>query len=473
MTKLVLSLLSLFLLSLTVEAQQSTAPESGADVLRQFDDATDALVAKVLPAVVQIDVSGYGAPEDNKRSDAGVISRQRAIGSGVVVEPDGYIMTNAHVVAGAQRIRVTIRPTFMELIVGGTSLMRRQRVYDAKLIGSNQTVDLALLKIDEKGLPFIPLKEQYAVRLGQIVLAVGSPEGLGHTVTRGSVSAVGRQVDPDRPMVYIQTDAPINPGNGGGALVDRDGNMIGLNTFILSEGGGSEGLGFAIPKPVVRYVYQEFKEHGRLRRVTIGANAQNIAADLAVGLKLARDWGVVISDVLPGGPADKAGLKPKDVIVTVDNRVIDSLPKFSAFLYLHRRGQPMEMEVLRGGETVKLSITAVETPEGIESLADLIDPQTSLVAPIGVFALDLTPKIAENLPGLRSEDGVLVVARTDHEPKLFADLAAGDVIRAINGNRLASVDRLRSDLSRYKLGEPIVLEVERQGVFKFVAFEME
>jgi serine protease Do len=474
-TRLVRLLAILLTASVCGNAQNpSTLKDSGAEILRQYDEAMDALAAKVLPAIVQIDVSGYGAPEDSKDQDStDTISRQRALGSGVIVDPDGYIMTNNHVVAGAQRIRVTITPITRELTTGNTNLLRSQRVYDAKVLGSNRDVDLALLKIDAKELPFIPLNENFSVRLGQTVLAVGSPEGLEHSVTRGIVSGVGRQIDPDRPMVYIQTDAPINPGNSGGALVDRDGNLVGLNTFILTQGGGSEGLGFAIPEPVVRFVYQEFRQHGRLRRVTIGAHAQDITPDLAAGLKLQRDWGVVISDVLPGSPAEAAGLLPKDIVLTVDNRVVDSLPKFGAFLYLHRHDQPVAMEILRGDQPRKLVIKAVESPTGVESLADLIDPQKDLLAPLGIFALDLTPKLAESLPDLRSKNGVVVVARTDFEPRLDAELAAGDVIRSVNGKPVANSEALSSALAKFKVGDPVVLEVERKGVFQFVTFETE
>ena len=276
-------------------SKTSATPEHN-DILKQYDDSLDALAEKVLPAVVQIEVSGFGARETKGGGDddVGVIERQRAIGSGVIVDPDGYIMTNAHVVNGAQRIRVIITPTPAELVAFKSSFSNRQRTYEAKLLGINRLVDLALIKIDAKDLPYIPLRLDFRVRLGQVVLAVGSPEGLEHTVTRGIVSAVGRQIDPNRPMVYIQTDAPINPGNSGGALVDRDGNLVGLNTFIYTEGGGSEGLGFAIPAPAVLFAYHEFREHGRIRRAEIGANAQPITSDLAEGLKLPQDWGVII-----------------------------------------------------------------------------------------------------------------------------------------------------------------------------------
>lgn len=163
------------------------------------------------------------------------------------------------------------------------------------------------------------------------MLAIGSPEGLDHTVTKGIVSAEGRQPELDRPMVYVQTDAPISPGNRGGPWIDRDGSLTGINTFILNAAGGSEGLGFAIPEPAVRFVFNELREHGWVRQTSIGANPQTITPTLAAGLKLPEDWGVIISDVSPGGPADKAGLKPRDILVSMDGRPTDSLPKIQRF----------------------------------------------------------------------------------------------------------------------------------------------
>jgi len=465
-----------------------SVPMSATDIFRMYDEALDAVVEKVLPGVVRIEVSGFGRSEElSKGKAAEVVSRQRSLGSGVIVDPDGYIMTNAHVVAGAQRIRVTIAPTLMEMSTGNTSLLSKERVYDAKLLGMDRSVDLALVKIEEKNLPFIPLREQYSVRLGQIVLAIGSPVGLDHTVTRGIISAVSRQVDLDQPMVHVQTDAPINPGSSGGALIDRDGNLVGLNTFTIGEGNSSEGLGFAIPEPVVRFAYREFREHGHLRRPTIKAHAQAITPDLAAGLKLPRDFGVVISDVVLGGPANKAGIEPRDVIAKVDNQEIDSLPRFSTMLFLHDRNRPIEVEVLRGHEIMKCSIIAVEASkridgmaegidsmaEEVDSMADLVDPQTNLVSALGVFVLEVTDKAAEGLSDLRSAQGLVVAAKVDYAPQLDAELEVGDVIRSMNGVPLSHPKDLRAELARHHPGDAIVLEIERKRVFQFIAFEME
>jgi serine protease Do len=441
-------------------------------VLRDLDQAMDEVAERVLPAVVQISVSGFG-PSRGRGSSENVIERQRGVGSGVIVDPSGYVITNAHVVTGAQRIQVVMRSVNTELVPGKTSLLHKQRTFEAKLIGTHRLTDLALLKIDAADLPAIPLKDEYKARLGQTVLAVGSPAGLDHTVTKGIISALGRQTDLDHPMIYIQTDAPINPGNSGGALVDRDGGLVGINTFIYSQGGGSEGLGFAIPEPTVRFVYEELKRYGRVRQTLIGASAQTITPTLAAGLKLPQDWGVVVSDVVPGGPADKAGLKSRDIVAAVDKREIDSLPKFAASLFLHRHDQAVEMDVLRGTETLKLYIPAVEAEGGVESLADLIDPQNGLIQPLGIFVLDLKKPITDMLPDLRSSSGVVVAGRVDYTPPVDTDLASGDVICSLNGIRLPSASHLRSELGHFKTGDPVVLEVERQGRFQFVSFVME
>ena len=456
--------------STTTRGSAPAKPGSGLSALRDFDSSVQEVAQRVSPAVVQILVSGLGA---SRRQVEGVLERQRGIGSGVIIDPNGYIITNAHVVAGAQRIRVVLSRVATELVPEKTSFLMRPRTFEARLVGSNGFTDLALLKIEDKNLPHLPLKEDFSLHLGQTVLAIGSPEGLQHTVTMGIVSAPGRQTEPDRPMIYVQTDAPINPGNSGGALVDRDGNLVGINTFIYSKSGGSEGLGFAIPQPTVRFVYQELKEHGHVRRNLIGANAQTITPTLAEGLKMPRDWGVVISDVLPGGPADKAGLQSRDIVLTIDNIAIDSLPRFTARLYVHPHDQPITMSVQRESGPVTLTIHPVDAPAGVDSLTDLIDPQQSLIPQLGIFVLDLSKALENNFPKVRSSSGVIVVGRVDYAPPIETNLDVGDVIQAFNGMEINDAAGLRTGLSRLKTGDPVVLRVERDGAYQFVPFELE
>ena len=312
-------------------------PADRDDTLEKLNTALESLAARVSPAVVQILVTGYGPLREEDRSQTAYIVRQKAVGSGVIVDPTGYIMTNAHVVEGAQRIRVAL-PLPMGDSAGQVPIGKR-RILEARLIGQHKETDLALLKIDETDLPTLPLVSQQRPHVGQLVFAIGSPEGLQNSVTMGVVSALARQPDPAKSLTYLQTDAPINPGNSGGPLVDMNGAVLGINTFILSQGGGSEGLGFAIPARVVDFVYHSLRKYGHVHRVEIGAAAQEITPTLAEGLHLPQRWGVVVDDVKPGGPAAAAGLQIQDIILTADDRRIETLPSLSAALYLHRLDQ--------------------------------------------------------------------------------------------------------------------------------------
>ena len=267
-----------------------TRPAEPPAVLQQLNSAIEQLTARISPAVVQIVVSGYGALEENNRGQTALVTREKAIGSGVIVDPDGYIMTNAHVVEGAQRIHVALPSPSVDF-PDRMMPVGKQRVVEARLIGLHRETDLALLKVDQTGLPTLSLGSRRPVHQGQLVFAMGSPEGLENSVTMGVVSAVARQADPSRPMVYIQTDAPINPGNSGGPLVDTEGYVVGINTFILSAAGGSEGLGFAIPARVVQFVYESLRKYGHVHRIEVKAGAQTITDSLARGLGLAQNWG--------------------------------------------------------------------------------------------------------------------------------------------------------------------------------------
>src|SRR5271163_306985 len=458
------------------ESSQAPAVVAGQGILQQYDQAIDEVAEKAMRSVVEIEVTGFGKPEDdddNSGEDQQVLQRQRALGSGVIVDPDGYIVTNNHVVAGALRIHVILKAATVELAVGSTKLSNPQRVYEAKLIGTSRYADLAVIKIEAKDLPYIPLPSNFSIRLGQTVIAIGAPQGLDHTVTKGIISAVGRQPEVDRPMVYVQTDAPINPGNSGGPLIDRDGNLVGINTFIYSAGGGSEGLGFAIPEPVVRFVYQELKAHGFVPAVSIGAHAQTITPDLAAALKLAQDHGVIFSDIDAGGPAEAGGLKQKDVLAAIDGTPIDSFPKYTAYLYLHKRGTPLQMTVQRNGKPVELSITPIAALPMVDSLSDLINPRRDLIPSLGIFVIDLNDMVAAALPGLRSKHGVVVAGVLEEEPATMANLEVGDVVRSINGKPLTTSDELRQQLAGMRPGDPVALEVERQSVLQYVAFEIE
>jgi serine protease Do len=442
-------------------------------LLIQLNGALESLAAKVSPAVVQILVTGYGPlrEREDDRSQAALIVRQHAVGSGVIVDANGYVMTNAHVVEGAQRIRVAL-PLPMGDSAGQVPIGKR-RILEARLIGQHKETDLALLKIEETELPTLPLVSQRP-RVGQLVFAIGSPEGLQNSVTMGVISALARQPDPTKALSYLQTDAPINPGNSGGPLVDMNGSVLGINTFILSQGGGSEGLGFAIPARVVDFVYHSLRKYGHVHRVEIGAGAQEITPTLAEGLHLPQRWGVVVDDVKPDGPAAAAGLQVQDIILTADDRRIETLPSLSAALYLHRIDQVVKLEILRGNEKKTLYIPAIESRDHMDELMDTVNPDNSLIPRLGVLAIDLTGDLRSKLgSSLRIPSGVIVVGRAADLILPDTGLLAADVIHQLNLTPIDSVNTLRTAVGALKTDDAVVLQVERDGGLQYVSFEME
>jgi serine protease Do len=450
--------------------QQALTAASAPSTLVQLNSELVNLATKVSPAVVQILVTGYGPVRDENRSETALIVRQHAVGSGVIVDPNGYIMTNAHVVEGAQRIQVALPLPMADS--GAQVPIGKRHILDAKLLGQHKETDLALLKIDETDLPTLPLNTQRP-HVGQLVFAIGSPEGLQNSLTMGVVSAVARQADPSKALTYIQTDAPINPGNSGGPLVDMDGTVLGINTFILSQGGGSEGLGFAIPARVVDFVYRSLRKHGHVHRVEIGAASQEITPTLADALHLARHWGVIVVDVTPGGPAEAAGLKIQDIILEADDRHIETLPSLESALYLHRIDKPVKLDILRGDERKTIYIPAVEHRDAMDQIIDSINPENSLIPRLGVLAIDLTDDLRQQLSSLRIPSGVIVVGRAADLILPDTGLQAGDVIHSMNGTSIDSVNQLRSMTHDLKTGAPVALQVERDGGLTYVSFEVE
>jgi serine protease Do len=440
------------------------------DMLTQLSQSLQQLAGKVSPAVVQITVTGWGTAQDSDRATQAIIVRQQAMGAGVIVDPDGYIMTNAHVVAGARRIRVTLgpRPTASDHGSPGGQV----RVLDATVIGSESRVDLALLKIDATNLPALRFNLDRAPQPGELVFAIGSPIGLRNSVTMGVISSAWRQPDPDNPMVYLQTDAPINPGNSGGPLVDVTGAVVGLNTFVMNGGAGVEGLGFAIPARIVDFVYQNLKKYGRVDQAEIGVVAQTITPVMAKGLGLTQDWGVVIADVIPHAPADVAGLRPADIILAVDGHPMPDLHEFTASLYLHSPQQVLHVEALRGTQRLSFTVPALRA-HGTDEFATAPDLMKGHIQPLGILGLDVDHRLRALLPHLRMDTGVMVLGRARGFDSIEAGLQVGDVIHSLNGTSVESVAQLRSAVARLASGDSVVLQIERLGQFQYLAFEID
>jgi serine protease Do len=270
----------------------------------------------------------------------------------VIVDPDGYILTNAHVVRGAQRLRVEL-PTPP---AGRSILAARSRTVSAQLVGIDVETDLAVLRVEERNLPTVAFADSDAVSAGQLVLAFGSPLGLSNSVTLGVVSAVARQLEPESPMIYLQTDAPINPGSSGGALVDVQGRLVGINTLIMSQAGGNEGVGFAAPSNIARAVFEQIRKSGYVRRGEIGVRAQTITPVLAAGLGLDRTAGAIVADVRPGSTAAKMDIRPGDLVLALDGKPIENGRQLHVSLYRHVVGEVITLDILRDGQTMKFPV---------------------------------------------------------------------------------------------------------------------
>ena len=456
--------------------QAGAAPRGGADAsgpltLEALSTAFEALSRRVSPSVVQVVVTGYGTVDEQAPSADALLGLRRSGGSGVILDPSGYIVTNSHVIEGARRVQVLV-PRQAEN-GRSTSIVRpRGMAMDATIVGVDAETDLAVLKVDAKNLPALPVGDSDALRQGQIVFAFGSPLGLDNSVSMGIVSAVGRQLELDDPMVYIQTDAPINPGNSGGPLVNAAGRLVGINTLILSQSGGNEGLGFAAPSNIVRTVFDQIRAKGRVRRGTIGVSAQTVTPMLAQALKLPQDYGVILGDVFPQTPAALAGLQIGDLVLTLDGKPMENGRQFDVNLYRRAVGDMVMLEVLRGDKTLKVPVAVAERPGDPERFSDLVSPERNVVARLGVLALDVNDRIASMIGGLRLGRGVLVAARSADAPSAEQGLEAGDLIVSMNGVPVLTLVELRSAVGRLPARAPVVLQIQREGQLMFIALEI-
>jgi serine protease Do len=439
--------------------------------LATFSADLQALVQRVGPSVVQINVSGYAVAETAGSGTADtLLERQRSTGSGVIVDASGYVITNYHVVSGARRVQVVLAPDRGE---AGTSIVRpRGRTLTATIVGVDEETDLAVLKVNATGLPTIAFGDSDTLRAGQVVCAFGSPLGLENSMTMGVVSAVGRQLTADDSMVYIQTDAPINPGNSGGALVDIQGRIVGINTLILSQGGGNEGLGFAAPSNIVRTVFEQITKWGRVKRGTIGVSAQTITPTLAEALKLPRDSGVILADVFPEEPGAAAGLKIGDIVLSLNGKTMENGRQFDVNLYRLAAGDVATIEVLRGTAQTKVPVAIAEREGDPTRFSDMVTPERNLVARLGILALDINATLAAAVGGLRGPGGVLVAARALNVGAEYG-LEVADVILSLNGTTVKSLAELRSMIGRLPDNAPVALQVQREGQLRFLSFEIE
>jgi serine protease Do len=445
----------------TLQAQSSLRALSG-----QFEG----LVEKTDPAVVQIVVRAFTSSDQESTS---VIRSAKGNGSGAIVSADGYIVTNSHVVANARRIQVLV-PRIMEPRPKASSVLRAHgKLVNATLVGQDRETDIAVLKIEEdKPLPHLAFGDSESLKEGQLVFAFGSPLGLDNSVTMGIISATARQVRPDDPMIYIQTDAAINPGNSGGPLVDSDGRLIGINTFILTNSGGSEGIGFAAPSNIVKAVYEQIREHGRVRRGQVGVLAQTITPFMAEALQLDRDGGVLIEDVTPSSPADAAGLKIGDVVLTLNGKLLENARQLGVNIY-QNAGKTIQLEILRGKTPMKLGVAVLERPRDPDRLLAHLNGEQSRFRRLGVLAVELDQNVIPLYPALRQYTGVAIAGITSDLSLEAGRLQPGDIIHRINQEDVLNLTGLRKVLEEYKHGQPVAVQIERGGQMQFILIEID
>ena len=456
---------------------------SGARTQIVFDQGFSPVVKSAAPAVVNISSSRVvRAPEGNPLgpADESILRRffgedfmrqfriprerrEHSLGSGVIVNSNGYILTNSHVVMGATNVKVALSD---------------RREMPGKIIGVDPGTDIAVVKIDTDHLSVLPFGDSSKVEVGDIALALGNPFGLGRTVTMGIVSATGRGgLGIEDYEDFIQTDASINPGNSGGALINVRGELIGVNTAILSPSGGSLGIGFAVPSNMVRTVMDQIVKTGKVTRGYIGVSVQDITPELAAAMKIPQTRGALIGDLDPKGPAAQNGLQSGDVIVEADGKAIEDSRMLRLIVGSKAPGTQHSLGVLRNGQprnvTVKLDqlpvkeTASTETPTRQKGSA----PET-IQSRIGVAAVELTPEIAQHLKVPDDVKGVVVADVEEGSPAAEAGLQLGDVVQEVNHKPVHTVADFYSQLTAARGSNPILLLLNRDGHTLYAAIDV-
>ena len=375
---------------------------------------------------------------------------QRSLGSGVIVSADGYVLTNHHVVDGAEEIRVELTDN---------------RSFSAKVVGSDLPSDLAVLKVDARGLPVLPPGDSDRVRVGDVVLAVGNPLGVGQTVTMGIISAKGRQTGLSDGSFedFLQTDASINQGNSGGALVDTDGELIGINSQILSPSGGNIGIGFAIPANMAKSVMDQLTRTGKVRRGMLGVTVQPLTSDLASSLGLSEVRGALVSSVQPGGPAERAGVERGDVIVGFNGTPVTDSNSLRNQIASTQPGTEVTLTVSRDNREQQVRVTLAELPtDRSNAEGESSGGAPSDTGKLGIRVEPLTPALASrlNLPG--GAQGLVVMDLDAAGPAADAGVQEGDLIEEVNRQPVRSVADLQAIMQRAGI-KPVLLLINRRG----------
>jgi serine protease Do len=449
--------------------------ENSVSALLTLDRAMETLAARVTPAVVNVTVAARHKAEANEQDDQeGGIQRffgpffgeqfgqrmhpgpqiEHGLGSGIIISPDGYIVTNNHVIDGATDIRVTLTD---------------RRVLPAKLVGADPLTDLALIKVNASNLPSLPWGDSTALMPGQTVLAFGNPFNFRFTVTRGIVSALNRPnpFDSDRrkPGQFIQTDAAINPGNSGGPLVTARGEVVGINTFLISPSGSFSGMGFAIPSQVARPVIENLLKYGKVEHSRVGIVIEDVTPENVKFFHLDKASGALVSQVEPDSPGGKAGLKVGDIITGVDGKKAEDAGQLQFAISMRRPGTKVNLDIMRDGKTVTVPVTL----EGLDARAEAGKPgQEHGKARWGLGLMDLTPDVREQLQLPANVQGAVVANVQPGSPADNAGISKGSVIVEVNRQNVKDSKEAKQALTSVADGQDALVLVWSNGGSTFV-----
>jgi len=456
-----------YLLSKTTSSYMSFAPR----VPKQMEETSRAfseIVRAVSPAVVNISstkvIKKQPTPFDEFfdflypfPDGRGKRWKEQSLGSGVIVSPDGYIVTNNHVVEQADEIKV---------------ILIDKKSFKAKIVGSDPKTDIAIIKIDAKGLPVLPWGDSERLQVGEFVLAIGNPFGLSHTVTMGIISAVGRaDVGITDYENFIQTDAAINPGNSGGPLVNIKGELIGINTAIFSKTGGYQGIGFTVPSNMVRIVMDQLIKQGKVTRGWLGITIQELTPEIAQKFGLKQSEGALVSDVAKGSPAHRAGMARGDIILEFNGKKVRDVATLRNMVAQSKVGSQVEIKVLRRDREITLKANIMELPtemgDVVPSSSNSMDMSDSALS--GITVMDINAAVAKQLGIDRDEKGVVIVKVEHGSSAEDAGLRKGDVVQEIDRQRINGLNDFNKATSKIRTEDTVLLFVNRSGRKFYVA----
>jgi serine protease Do len=453
------------------------------DILTQLSDAQSEVAAVATPSVVNISTMrviksrdeapfdlfddpffrrffGDQFPHPNIPKE----HKEQSLGSGVIVSEDGYIVTNNHVIEKAQEIKV---------------LLSNKKDYKAKLIGADPKTDIAVIKIDGKELTALPWGDSNKLKVGEIVFAIGNPFGLNQTVTMGMISAVGRaNVGIADYEDFIQTDAAINPGNSGGALINARGELIGINTAILSRTGGYQGIGFAVPSIMARQVMDSLVKYKKVVRGWLGVSIQDVTSDLAEEFGVKDLKGALVSGVIKGSPAEKAAIKQGDVILQYNGKVVEDTGHLRNMVSQTPIGTKVHIKLLRQKKEVEVDVAIAELPKKMaeapsQNTEESEENREESSALTGLVVRELTPDLAARL-GINEDENGVVVVKVDPDSKLFeAGIRPGDIVLQINQKNISTIDDYKKAASKIRSKERVLLLIRRKGEDLFVSVRPE